>query len=304
MRHPNALQRIAAKQQGLVTTLQCAAAGYTRDDVKKHVRSKFWARLTRGVYLLDADLIPDPLPNRLLARAAQLAAGPLAAAVLHDAAELHGIKGLRQVDRIHVTLPGNGAVPRRLGHCEVVPHQFVLRPGDLTMVDGMLVTSVVRTLADLLLHVDRAEAVSALDSALFQGLLEEDERATVEALMRGRRNAALSRTWLGLADGRAESPLETRGRLCCRDAGLRPDDLQAVIHRPDGSVAARVDMLWRRTRLVAEADGAEFHDRPDALYRDRDRQNELAALGYTVVRFTWKDTLDPQRLPRMIKRFL
>ncbi|NUO61897.1 MAG: type IV toxin-antitoxin system AbiEi family antitoxin domain-containing protein [Hamadaea sp.] len=304
VRDPIALQQVAAAQQGLVTMRQCATAGYTPDDVKKHVRSKFWARLARGVYLLDADLQPEPFPSRVVARAAQLAAGPEAAVVLHDAAELHGIKGLRDTRRVHLSLPGNAAVPRRLGHRDVVPHQFVIRPGDLTVVDGMLTTTVVRTLADLLLHVDRMSAVSALDSALFSGLVTRDDLDAVEGLMRGRRNAAVSRTWLGLADGRAESPLETRGRLVCVDARLPPDVLQAEIRRTDGTVAARADLLWSRSRLIAEADGAEFHDRPDALFRDRERQNELAALGYTVVRFTWQDTLDSEQLPRMIRRFL
>ena len=122
--------------------------------------------------------------------------------------------------------------------------------------------------------------------------------------MWGRRGAVIRRPWLGLADGRAESPLETRGRLRCHDAGMLPDELQAVIRRPDGSTAARVDMLWHEPRLVAEADGAAFHDQPDALFKDRHRQNELAALGFTVVRFTWQDTTDASRLPRMLRRFL
>ena len=94
--------------------------------------------------------------------------------------------------------------------------------------------------------------------------------------------------------------METRGRLRCADAGLGPDDLQVEISDQTGLVLARADMLWRRHRLIAEADGAEFHDRPDALYRDRTRQNDLIAAGFAVVRFTWQDTLSRTRLPRMV----
>ncbi|WP_255725438.1 DUF559 domain-containing protein [Frankia sp. Cj3] len=32
-----------------------------------------------------------------------------------------------------------------------------------------------------------------------------------------------------------------------------------------------------------------MHAEPDALYRDRYRQNTLAMLGWTVLRFTWAD---------------
>jgi len=303
VRNPIALQQIAANQDGLVTSTQCEAAGYSPDDVKRQVRSRYWARITRGVYLLDADLNPER-SRRLMARAALLAAGEQAAFVLHDAAALHGLTGLRDDGRIHISLPGNGAIPRRIGQQEVIPHQFVIEPCHYTTISGVRTTTVPRTLADLLLHTDRDAAVSALDSALFQGLLASEELAEVEALMRGRRGAVIRRPWLGLADGRSESPLETRGRLRCLDAGMLPDELQAVIARPDGSPAARVDMLWHKARLVAEADGAAFHDQPEALFKDRHRQNELAALGFTVVRFTWQDTIEASRLPRMLRRFL
>lgn len=302
VKDPIALQRLAAGQNGLVTAQQCVVAGYSPDEIKKHVRSKFWERITRGVYLLDADLRPER-PRHLLARAALLAAGEEAALVLHDAAELHGLSGLRDDKRIHLSLPGNGAVPRRLGDRDVIPHQFVLSPGDYTIIRGLRTTTIERTLADLVLNVDRDSAVSVLDNALFRGVLRQDDLPTVEGLMSRRRGAVLRRPWLGLADGRAESPLESRGRLRCVDAKMPPDELQAEIRRPNGSLAARVDMLWRGAGLVAEADGAEFHDRPDALFRDRERQNELIAMGFKVVRFTWQDTVDVNRLPNMLRRF-
>jgi very-short-patch-repair endonuclease len=38
-------------------------------------------------------------------------------------------------------------------------------------------------------------------------------------------------------------------------------------------------------------DGSAAHDDPHALYRDRLRQNELTALGWTVLRFTWADVV-------------
>jgi len=113
--------------------------------------------------------------------------------------------------------------------------------------------------------------------------------------------AIAAREWLGQADGRAESPLETRGRLRCVDAGIGPDDLQVSLTDGRGTFIGRVDLYWRHQRLVAEADGAEFHDQPEALYRDRERQNDLMAAGFTVIRFTWEDVLSRSRLPRMVQ---
>jgi very-short-patch-repair endonuclease len=50
-----------------------------------------------------------------------------------------------------------------------------------------------------------------------------------------------------------------------------------------------VDFLWRGARLVAEVDGAAYHDTVRAFVEDRRRDAELIAAGYRVVRFTWQD---------------
>jgi hypothetical protein len=60
-------------------------------------------------------------------------------------------------------------------------------------------------------------------------------------------------------------------------------------------------MLWSARNLIAKADGAQFHDRPDALFRNRLRQNELISAGSAVIRFTWEDTLSAVRLPAMVR---
>jgi very-short-patch-repair endonuclease len=51
----------------------------------------------------------------------------------------------------------------------------------------------------------------------------------------------------------------------------------------------RVDFLYvcGNRRLVVECDGFEFHDRTkEQAERDKARDRDLAALGYTVMRFT------------------
>ncbi|MEU8078082.1 type IV toxin-antitoxin system AbiEi family antitoxin domain-containing protein [Catellatospora citrea] len=298
------MQRLAERQDGLITAAQCRDLELSTAAVKRFLRQGVWRTLSRGVYLVDADLRGQPDSPKALVRAAVLTGGPHAVAVLESAAVVHGLHGLRPQDRLHVSLPGALAVPRRLTGATVVPHQLTLADADVTVVDGMAVTTVRRTVADLLLKLDRLAAVSVLDSALHQGLLTEDDLAELPRFLFGRRGATVARTWIEQADGRAESPLETRARLRCADAGVRPDELQAVIADGSGRVLARVDMLWRAARLIGEADGGEFHDRPDAVFRDRQRQNDLVNAGYRIVRFTWADTQDPQLIPRIVRRAL
>jgi very-short-patch-repair endonuclease len=46
-----------------------------------------------------------------------------------------------------------------------------------------------------------------------------------------------------------------------------------------------VDAYWPELKLIAEVDGPH-HERPRARRRDRRRDRELRATGYTVLRFT------------------
>ena len=49
-----------------------------------------------------------------------------------------------------------------------------------------------------------------------------------------------------------------------------------------------VDFLWREQRVIVEADGFEFHRARGAFEADRARDAELQALGFHVLRFTYR----------------
>jgi very-short-patch-repair endonuclease len=78
-------------------------------------------------------------------------------------------------------------------------------------------------------------------------------------------------------------------RLLLVRAGLTPETLQLRLFTRDGVCYARLALAWPSRKLAVEADGREPHDAPDALYRDRSRQNDLVLAGWTVLRFTWSD---------------
>jgi very-short-patch-repair endonuclease len=84
--------------------------------------------------------------------------------------------------------------------------------------------------------------------------------------------------------------------------------LAAGLPRPecDASVARfRVDFHWPAHRLVAEVDGWQFHGHRLAFERDRVRDAELQLLGYTVLRFTWRQLRDdPAAVAARVARFL
>lgn len=113
-----------------------------------------------------------------------------------------------------------------------------------------------------------------------------------------------ARRHLTEADGRAQSPLETRTRLRCVDGRVPPDILQWEIRDDDGHLLGIGDLGRRGPRVIAEADGRDVHAAPDAVFADRRRQNRLMNAGFTVLRFTWADTLQPDYIPYTVRQAL
>ncbi|GAB3356004.1 hypothetical protein GCM10027452_23310 [Micromonospora halotolerans] len=278
-------------------------AGFSRHEIDNLVAFGRWRRLSRAAYLIEpAATGGGQRLSRI--RAAVLSLGPHAHAVLATAAELHGIGGFSRTGAIHVALPGRVARPARVKEPAVVLHQLEHAAEALTVIGGVPVTTAVRTVAELILRERRYPAVALLDSALNRGVISEDELLSLPALMRGRRGVVAARGYIAEANGLAQSPLETRTRLRCVDGGVRPDALQIEVRDSDGYLLGIGDLGWRAGRLIAEADGRTPHAAPDALFNDRRRQNRLTNAGWTILRFTWPDTLTPDYIPSVVRRAL
>lgn len=305
------LMVLAGAQDGVLARRQLLAAGVCATTVRTRVRAGVWTPLLRGTYLVE----PGHDPLRSWARSAVLAA-PGAVLVGGTAARLHGVEGVPRSRTVEIASPRQVRTePDRLRASQRrVAREHVVDLG------GLPVTSVVRTLADLVPRLDRLDALAVLDSALHRALVDADGLAAAAALAACRRGAAAAERRGGargegmadlwaLADGRAESPLESRARCRCLDDGLVPRALQEEVRDAHGRLLARADMTFDRhdpslPPLVLEADGRGPHENPDALYRDRWRANALVALGHPVVRCTWRDTLSRLAIPTMVRAAL
>jgi hypothetical protein len=246
---------------------------------------------------------PDLDLAQLLA-AARVRHGDEAVAVLDSAAALHELPTPWPcAGDVHVALPPGREQVQRPGHAF---HTWKLRADETCVVDGHRVTTLARTLVDLVCLRDRFSAVSALDAALRSGRVERTDLVQLRSTTVRRRGAARGRDWWLAADPRAESPLETRVRLRACDAGYPPDELQRRFELSPG--VAYADLAWRMPDgrwLVVEADGASWHSAPAALYVDRARSNALLARGDVVVlRVVWADTVDVGRIAALLRRFL
>jgi very-short-patch-repair endonuclease len=98
---------------------------------------------------------------------------------------------------------------------------------------------------------------------------------------------------------RSKTPLETRVRLPLIDNGLTPDALQYPI-TIEGILIAELDMAFLKEKVAVEADGRDPHSQPGQFVWDRRRLNQLQALGWTVVIFTWADTYRPRYIANTV----
>ena len=269
---------------------QALAAGLTIAQLRTLLACGRWHRVTVGVFRTPAATGLDPLDEaRVRAAWTGLLGVPGAAAVATAALALHGVQGLPQTIPAEVCLPGGDS---RVGPAGVTVRRYRGRL-PVRRLHGFPVVTVPVALAQALPRLPRVHGVSVLDSALNQRLLRPEGLPEVERLLRGRRGARHARRCIALADGRAESPLETRARLCFIDAGHPPTDVQVVFRDRTGRMVARGDLGWQRADgswVIAELDGREEHARPEPLYRDRNRQNLLQTrAGVTMLRFTGDD---------------
>lgn len=267
---------------GLILRDKALHAGVDPDAIMKALRTGRLRRLQRCIYVLREDEV-SPLT---IARAAVLASGiPDAVASHQTAARVHEIP--IPVGRYpeHVTVPRN---QRRLRRKELVFHSREFNIGDVEVLAGVPVTRPARTLVDLTTTLPRTEAVWAVDDALRRDLVT---RAEIDQCLTSRPGApgdAQARTRVAEADGKAESILETAGRLTLADARLPLPVAQFEVRAPGGFVAF-LDGAYPEKKVGLEFDGQSVHNAPEALFRDRDRQNRLVALGWTILRYTWWD---------------
>jgi very-short-patch-repair endonuclease len=260
---------IAARQHGVASTGQLAAAGLSKDAIGVRERHGRLHALHRGVYAVG---------HRGLSREGRWMAAVLACdqegrrAVLshRSAAELWGLLSPSR-GFVDVTVPGDGGRKRRVG---IRGHRSkTLEPAETTRRHGIPVTSPARTIHDL------------------RRTRPSRGGANAEQLRRAIRQASV----FGLPfddpeTERTRSDLELLFRGICRRHRLPPPEVNVEL----GEI--EVDFLWRRRRLVVETDSYRYHRGPVAFENDRDRDLKLRMLGFDVVRFSEKQLQTPQRV--------
>lgn len=181
-------------------------------------------------------------------------------------------------------LPAELNQPSRHKTRGILLHSDALGDDEVCIVNGMPTTTPARTAFDLGRRGGLTTAVIRLD-ALMQAT--RVKAAQVEALLqrhRGARGCGQLREAVNLADSGAESPPETRTRLVLTSAGLPPERTQIEVFDRSGYFVGRIDMGWLAWSVGVEYDGAQHWTDPARRTRDIDRQADLEALGWRIIR--------------------
>jgi very-short-patch-repair endonuclease len=184
-------------------------------------------------------------------------------------------------------------------------YRLPLPEADIVTIDGIRVTTALRTLTDLQRALPLDEAVMATDCALHRRLVDRQQLIAALQATASRRNTATALRCLALADPRCESPAETRARLRMHDAGLHPES-QARVTTAQGRTR-RLDFLFRAEGLAVEIEGHKWHGTRAQHQNDVIRFNKLSACPGVrqLLRFTANDVLHrPQYVIRTIEQAL
>jgi very-short-patch-repair endonuclease len=284
------LAAVAARQYGVLARSQVLGAGVGPTGIEERLRTGRLRALHRGVYALG---------HRELKReghwlAAVLACGPGAVLSHVDAAALWNVRPSASA-LVHVTVPSRAGRKQRKG--VRVHRSGRLGAGQVTVHDGIPVTTLARTLLDLADVVGRETLKRAIDEAEYQRLLDMAALIAVVESNPGRRAARLLRAAQGPAE-MTKSQLERRFLALVDRHGLpRPK----VNSRIEGY---EVDFAWPDAKLIVETDGFAAHGTRRAFENDRLRDRRLGRAGYRTVRLTPRAMAYPAEIAADVEAFL
>lgn len=265
---------------GVITLAQAKLAGLTQDAVNRRVRSGKWLRCSPGVYFAD----DRPFTESARVRAAVWSAGPNAAASGLAAAWWHQVTKYPP-DTVEVTIPRTGHHPQRQG---VRLRRRDLDPHDIVERRGLRVTALALTVVEAAAR--RGGGAKLMDSAL-QRHTELRDLWRAHLRNKGRHGSPAARRLLIAAADGARSAAERLLIKLLREAQITGWKANYRLGR------YVIDVAFPAHKLAIETDGWAFHSDQEDFQHDRVRQNEIALMGWQVLRFTWLDLTEyPQRV--------
>jgi hypothetical protein len=284
--------------RGYVTRGELLQQGFDDRDIRDAVRAGVVRRRRRGVYVyaVDDDRRTPAQRHVVDIRSVADKLGPAVAVSHHSACAIHDIATYGgPVDTIEVTRLDGGAGRREHG---LVHHVgSVLADDDITVVDGIQVVTPARAMLEVAMAGTVESAIVTLDSGLHLALTDTDTLASISSRFASWPGARRARYALSLADGRAESPGESRSRFLFRRENLPVPDLQVPFHDEDGRLIGRTDLGWLEFCHVGEFDGmvkfggiaGDARTPQQIAYAEKRREDAIRRQQVGMSRWGWQD---------------
>ncbi|MGY1742233.1 MULTISPECIES: type IV toxin-antitoxin system AbiEi family antitoxin domain-containing protein [unclassified Blastococcus] len=306
--HPG-LEFAERSRGGVFTVEDARRAGLRPDQIRSAVVSGAWRPLRRGIYVTSERWAAarDVRARHLLAAAAALTALDPGPVLSHtSAARFHELVLPRRVDDVvRLTHPDQWRSGRGYRIAAAA-----LPPEDLVVADALRATSVARTLLDCAREWSLTDAVVAIDSAMQTRKCRRADLTDAVLRQSHWRGIGAAARAVGLSDGRAESPLETRGRLAMLATGLPAPELQVELHGPQGFVG-RVDAWFEEAAVAVEFDGEVKYTDPwggrtpaEVAWVEKRREDHVRDLDVRVVRVVQEDLPRFERVAGRIDELL
>ncbi|MGC1850836.1 MAG: DUF559 domain-containing protein [Solirubrobacterales bacterium] len=264
------MAEIAGRQHGTISSQQLREAGLSRDAILERCRAGRLHRLHRGVYAVG-HIAPS---NERRWMAAILALGGGAVLSHRSAAMLWELLPRRE-GSVDISLPSRNGRRQRLGIRVHRPESLESR--ETTRRLGIPVTSPARTLADLKTALPEHELRRAVRQADFLGLP----------------------TGPDIELDKTRSELERRFLWLCQRHHLAKPSVNLRIGK------LTVDFCWVEQKLIVETDGYSAHRGRMAFEDDRSRDLELRALGYEVLRLSYRQVFnEPDHVVEVLRSAL
>ncbi|MBM7848933.1 hypothetical protein [Arthrobacter roseus] len=277
----------------VLTYQQLRRTGLSEREIAADLKAARLRRMRRGVFI-DAQRWNDApfWEQNVVSVVAHHAVSQERGIYSHvSAARLIGVDLWNAPSAVHVMHLGRRGDRGPVG--DVIRHNQSVPPQQVILVNGILTTSVERTIVDCARILSPESALVMADSGLRLGASIVELRELVKAGV-GSRNINRVRRVLDIADGRSESAGESRLRLKLLDWQFPVPVLQLEVPTVVGLF--RADMGWPELRLIAEFDGVgkytAYGPTEQTLIDERRRETHLMEAGWQIIRVRWQDLND------------
>ena len=299
----------------ILLTRELGRQGYHGTEIETMVRQGDLVRLRRGAYLTgpapSAPGDPREQHRRLIhATLGQCRDGNVVSHM--SAAVLHGLPIWRdQLQRVQVIRDRAGGGRSRR---HVVVRGMPLADGEVELVDGLVTTTLARTVVDLACQLPMRRSVPVGDAALrmvAETTPTRDLRAELTEALGGagrRPGVPTARRAVAFLEARSESPGESYSRVVMHERGLPRPELQYEIVDDNGLLIARCDFAWPELRTVGEFDGwvkytGQFgKNTTEVVVAEKRREDSLRSYGWQVARWIWTDLDRPSEFAATLNR--